>query len=253
MIKFYDTNKCLGYILPYALNLIPKRKYLYTLEALKGENFVPNKVELRDFEGKIIPQNTIGYSVKNGSVILTIGNINYNRYRPCKIVLHSLNQGARYSEPFFISDLYGKEQKLVSWKCKENDTLQCMDIPISLIQDMPEVNSEVYQDLSTGNKVNVVSTKSTVYIFRTGLLSTTLLTRLSFALNSFYCYIGVNRVVLNEQPESYIVQGNENNGFIHFNVTEYKGDKLDFDSYVVTEDKENYVETENNELIITEK
>lgn len=253
MIKFYDTNKCLGYILPHALNLIPKRKYLYTLEVLQGENFVPNKVELRDFEGKVIPQNTIKYSVKNGSVILTIGNINYNRYRPCKIVLYSVNQGTRYSEPFFVSDLYSKEQKLVSWKCKESDVLQCVDLPISLIQDMPEVNSEVYKDLSTGNKVNVVSNTSVVYSLRTGLLATVLLTRLSIVLNSFYCYIGTDRVVLNEQPENYIVQGQENSGYILFHVTEYKGDKLDFDSYVVTEDLTNYVETEDNNLIITEK
>lgn len=253
MIKFYDNNKCLGYILPYALNLIPKRNYLYTIEVLQGKGFAPNKVELRDFEGKVITQNTISYSVKNGSVILTIGNINYNRYRPCKIVLYSATQGARYSDPFFISDLYGKEQKLVSWKCRENDILQCMDLPISIIQDMAEVNSEVYKDLSTGNKVNVVSNKSIVYSLRTGLLATTLLTRLSIVLNSFYCYIGMDRVVLNEQPENYIVQGQENSGYIQFHVTEYKGDKLDLDNYVVTEDLLNYIETENNELIITEK
>lgn len=253
MIKFYDTNKCLGYILPYALNLIPKRNYLYIIEVLQGEGFVPNKVELRDFEGKIIPQNTISYSVKNGNVILTIGNINYNRYRPCKIVLHSATQGARYSEPFFISDLYGKEQKLVSWKCKENDTLQCMDLPISIIQDMAEVESEVFQDMSTGNKVNVVSRKSVVYSLRTGILSNVLLTRLKLVLNNYYCYLNEYRIMLNEQPENYIVQGQENSGYILFHVTEYKGDKLDFDIYVVTEDLLNYIETENNELIITEK
>lgn len=254
MIKFLKENKCVGYILPYALQLIPKRPYKYVISILEGESFIPNKIELLDSEGKIIPTNQITFKVVGKDVILSIGNLPYNRFKPCKMVIYSLNQGKRYSEPFYITDLYEKELKLLSWKCRINDTLQCISVPIRLIQTQASVNSEFYQEVSTGNVINVVKSKKTIASFNTSLMSIELLTRLIFALNSRYAYINEYTFQLDEQPENYTVQGSENCGYISFNCVFMKNvEELDFDTYIITQDEEDYVTSQEDEFIITQK
>lgn len=245
MIQFYKEQPKFNCYRGQMLRLLPKQLIPYRIPIN-----MPNRNVLIEVISSF--DNKIAYSfranIENG--VLELKNLQYNDYYDVILkVTGSLE--ILYSEPIKISD-YKKEFTTLVHYYKDNELLS-FNAPIYFRENMINGELNTYYETSNLQTVSYFKSLSKFEKYNTELINKDVLLRLVELFRCNNVYFDLNKVNFFEFPDIGDCEGDASFTQTNLMVTKLK-EKIDYNNFVVTENKKAYVVTEVEEnKIITEK
>lgn len=239
----------------HSLHLIPYDFNPYVFYVGYPEYFIENVILIDAYGNEIViyedhNEQTIEY--------FSLSNIMYDDVNNVvlKVSMYhndTLEYKRLYSDPLKISSKNSCKTTRVHFKCKDTDVMQSLSFPFWFWHEKRALELESYYQISTKSQVSYAKSNAKYKRYNTSLMNIDTLNKLNDALSLPYVYFNFKRVCLFEPIEIPDLTADEYFAETNIYVSEFKGigdNELDSNVYLATENGDNLITENNNNIII---